>query len=317
MPHSRTRLADAALVAWHAAAPRLARDPDRAAHDILSARRETGGGRIAMLITPGDGTDSLILKLRLGRTPDWLEQAARAYRGAATGLADQPGLAVPRLLMTLPTHHALILSYSPGTDARNILADSTDPADHEPVMRAAGRWLGALHRGQPAASVAYDPSPALRGLTRRAGPSVATDQTAVTRLIASARTLAAGLSDRLWPQAVIHGDMTLANLLIARDQITGIDLENDSPGPVARDLAMLLIDYELWFGHHPAALRAFWQAYGTDLRDDPLLRFHIRLRLVRLWSARPDGLAQASPRRAHLRAGLQAMTARLADEEGV
>jgi len=315
MTDDRTRLADAARAAWQEAAPRLELEAGACATQILSARREAKGGRIVMHIMPRGGADSLILKLRLGGDPAALEQAARAYRRAATSLAGQPGLAVSRLIMTLPAHHALILSYSPGTDARSLLADSTNSDDHIPVLRAAGLWLGALHRGQPAAPAAFDPAPALRGQARRARTSVAPRQTALARLIARVRTLAVPLPDRTWPQAVIHGDMTLGNLLIAPDQITGIDVENDTPAPRARDIAMLLIDHELWFGHHPAAIQAFWQAYGNDLRHDPLLRFHIALRLARLWSDMPAHPTQASPRRAHLWAGLQAMTARLESKD--
>ena len=317
MTQYRTRLAEAALAAWHEAAPRLDLNPNPAARDILSAQNEAQGGRIVMRLTPVDGAESLILKLRLGGDPVALEQAARAYRRAATSLAGQPGLAVPRLIMTLPEHHALILSDCPGTDARSLLADSANPDDHVPILRAAGQWLGALHRGQPAATAAFDPTPALRGQARRAGKSVAPRQRALARLIARVQALAAPLPDRMWPQAVIHGDMTLGNLLIAPDQITGIDFENDTPAPIARDLAMLLIDHELWFGHHPAAIDAFWQAYGIDLRHDPLVCFHIALRLARLWSDMPAHPAQSNPRRAHLWAGLQAMSARLEREDPI
>lgn len=302
-----TRLAEAARAAWRDAAPNLDLDPRRAEVQILSARREPGGGRIVTRITPEDAPESLILKLRLGARPDRLEQAVRAYTGAATSLAGQAGLAVPRLIMSLPSHHALILSHCPGVDARSLLADSTDPADHVPVMRAAGQWLGALHRGQPAPNMLFDPAPALRRLARQARADV--PLSVDSQRLAS---LAAPLHDRPLRSAVIHGDMTLGNLLIAPEQITGIDLENDRPAPVARDLSMLLVDHEIWFGPRPAAIAAFWQAYGDDLQDDPALRFFIALRLARLWQEMPSDPERHTPRRAHVRAGLQAMCARIA-----
>jgi aminoglycoside phosphotransferase len=310
MPDHPTRLAEAAQAAWRDAAPGLGLDPQRATTQILSARRETGGGRIVTRITPEDAPDSLILKLRLGAKPDTLEQAVRAYTGAATSLAGQAGLAVPRLIMSLPSHHALILSHSPGLDARSLLADSTDPADHVPVLRAAGQWLGALHRGQPAPPAPFDPAPALRRLARKARAPRASAPLILTP--EALQTLAVPLHDRPLHSAVIHGDMTLGNLLIAPDRITGIDLENDRPAPVARDLSMLLVDHEIWFGPRPAAIAAFWQAYGEDLQDDPALRFFIALRLARLWREMPADPRRSTPRRAHVWAGLQAMTARLA-----
>ncbi|MDX5403006.1 MAG: aminoglycoside phosphotransferase family protein, partial [Rhodobacterales bacterium] len=306
MTDHRTRLAQAAQAAWADAAPRLGLSPDPAALTVISARREPRGGRIVARIMPGQGRPNMILKLRLGGDPERLAQATRAYHRAALSLAAHPGRAVPRVIMALPDHHAVILSECPGTDARSFLADSTTPADHPRVMQAAGQWLGALHRGQSDTPAVFDPANALRALTRRARNTKSPHHPALIRLVEQSQTLAAALSGRLWPRAVIHGDMTLGNLLIAPGQISGIDLENDSPAPIARDIAMLLIDHELWFGHHPAAISSFWQGYGADLGDDPLLRFHITLRLARLWSDMPPDPAKITPRRAHLWSGLQA-----------
>ena len=314
MTDHRTRLAEAARAAWRDAAPGLGLDPARATIQILSARRETGGGRIVTRITPEGAPESLILKLRLGAKPDTLEQAVRAYTGAAISLAGHAGLAVPRLIMALPSHHALILSHSPGLDARSLLADSTEPADHLRVMQAAGTWLGALHRGRVAAPAPFDPAPALRRLIRNAPEAPPPRPDAIAAHLKQQEGLAAQIQGRPLPQAVIHGDMTLGNLLIAPHQITGIDLENDDPAPVARDLAMLLVDHEVWFGFHPKAVTAFWQAYGSDLRDDPALRFFIALGLARLWHQMPADPSRHTPRRAHVWAGLQAMCARLAAE---
>lgn len=314
MTDHRTRLTVAAQAAWADAGPRLDLPANPAALTVISARREPRGGRLVARVMPGQGHPALILKLRLGADHDRLAQAMRAYDRAAISLATHPGLAVPRVVMALPDHHALILSECPGTDARSLLADSTTSADHPRVMGSAGRWLGALHRGQSDTPAAFDPAASLRALTRRTRQAGPAHHPALTPLVGQCETLAASLSDRLWPCAVIHGDMTLGNLLIAPEQITGIDLENDAPAPIARDIAMLLMDHELWFGHIPAAIDAFWQGYGADLSRDPLLRFHIRLRLARLWADRPPDPAGTTPRRAHLWSGLQAMTARLEGE---
>ncbi len=312
MTDLRNRLTDAALAAWAAAAPQLGRDPRLARTRVLAARREARGGRIAMLISGDDGQGDLILKLRLGGKQDITGPASRAYAGAGAALSGHPGLAVPRLVLALPDHQALILSHCPGLDARSLLSDSTDPADHLHVMQAAGAWLGALHRGGAAAPAPFDPAPALRRLIRKARQAPPPRPDAFAALLARIKDLAPQVQGRPLPQAIIHGDMTLGNLLIAPGCTTGIDLENDSPAPVARDLAMLLVDHNVWFGPQPAALSAFWQAYGADLRDDPALRFFIALRLARLWQEMPPDPERDTPRRAHVWAGLQSICARLA-----
>lgn len=314
MTDLRNRLTEAALTTWAAAAPQLGRDPAVARTQVLAARREARGGRVALLIHGEDGQDDLVLKQRLGGQCDTVGPACRAYAGAAAAFADQPELAVPRLIMALPDHQALILSHCPGQDARSLLSDSTDPADHLGVMQAAGRWLRALHRGRAEPPAAHHPAPALRRLSRNAPDAPPPRPDAFAAHLKQLEGLATQMQDRPLPQAVIHGDMTLGNLLIAPHQITGIDLENDDPAPVARDLAMLLVDHEVWFGFHPKAVTAFWQAYGSDLRDDPALRFFIALGLARLWHQMPADPRRHTPRRAHVWAGLQAMCARLAAE---
>lgn len=191
------------------------------------------------------------------------------------------------------------------------LSDSIYPADHLRVMQAAGAWLGALHRGRVQPPAPFDPAPALWPLIRKARQAPPPRPDAFAALLARIKDLAPQVHGRPMPQAIIHCDMTLGNLLIAPGCTTGIDLENDSPAPVARDLAMLLVDHEVWFGPQPAALSAFWQAYGMDMRDDPALGFFIALGLSRLWQEMPPDPERDTPRRGHVWAGLQAMCARL------
>jgi aminoglycoside phosphotransferase (APT) family kinase protein len=78
---------------------------------------------------------------------------------------------------------------------------------------------------------------------------------------------------------VCHGDVHPQNVMMAGTEAVVLDWDSICFGPAAWDHAPLLTWAERW-GGDPAVYEAFAEGYGADLRDTPLARVLMRVRLL-------------------------------------
>lgn len=314
----RNRMKRSGVAAWKKLAETTGRLPRDYVPTLLSARREEAGGRGVLLLKARRGAPDLILKFRVGdRKGAWVDRAVAAYTQAGKALAPQSDVQAPHVLACDAERQAILLSHVAGHPARELLFDA-DGGETDATARLLGQcagWLSALHRAQPGPTVPFDPARVMPWAEAQADrDAYETQRAALVRLGERADGVR-------MDTGLVHGDMTLANLLVDRATVSGIDFEEDGPGPGVQDVAMLLADYLVWFGHDipktcrtplpPALEVAFWRGYGAQMADDPVFRAHLVARLLTLWQNVPADPSLRSPRRAHVYAGVRAALARV------
>jgi Ser/Thr protein kinase RdoA (MazF antagonist) len=266
-------------------------------------------------------SEAYVVKMRVGASDEKFCKAVTAHRMVAGALRDVDGLGAPDVLAQSPKHHALLLGYCPGRSAWDVLAASDSEAIHTDTLFRVGRWVCALHSKLARPAVSFEAKRPMRALRRYTDGKDLPDPDGFNKALEQLNDIGQRLNGTPVQQAVIHGDLTLGNLLVDDAGVTGLDFENDMPGPVARDLAMVLTDYSVWFGHDDTAPqgvllsapknRAFWSAYGALGRHDALFGFYMRLRLLRIWAGVPADPLARTVRRSHVWQGVRAARARL------
>jgi len=320
MPGQKAELRKAAVAAWEDLAHAKGLTPEAFSMRFLSLRREgETGGRVAALMTRA--SEAYVVKMRVGASDEQFHRTVEAHRMAAEALRDTDGLSAPEVLAQSAAHHALLLSYCSGKSAWDVLAESESEEVHTETLVGIGRWVAALHSGLARPAMQFKVDSPMRALRRYIDGKEMPEPGRFSRAVERLNEMGQRLNGQVVQQAVIHGDLTLANLLIDDVLVTGIDFENDRPGPVARDLAMVLTNYAIWFGQEdtapPGALlsvsksRAFWSAYGGRGPDDDLFGFFVRLRLLRIWADVPADQRKRSAHRSHVWMGVFAVRARL------
>jgi aminoglycoside phosphotransferase len=285
---------------------------------VLSARQEETGARLAALVRLGNG-QAVVFKQRSGAdTARKFAGLQEAYRLAGAAHAGHPRFGVPRLLAADAAAQAILIEHLPGRAAEQII--EADPASAAHVLRAAGEWLRAHHGALPKPVVAFNTKRPLHRLKTRAAEA---EPPAPNRFRAFMRGLqdrAAALEGRALPEAVIHGDFTLGNLMLDGDRVYGIDFENPNASARERDLALLMVDYVTRFGLddavpegaliRPDLSDALTGGYGAEA-DVQVLDFLVRLRLLHIWLAIPQDRAARSDRRERVWRGVRGAAERL------
>lgn len=219
----------------------------------------------------------------------------RAHRQAGRLLRAHEGFDAQKLLAHDEAHRALLLDWVAGRSGRMELISGVDPAR---VMARAAQWLTRLHAGRDQSEGPFDAQGPLDRLPRR--PDCAEEAMYLKAHAALARE-AEYLQGRTTAKAVLHGDMTLANLLYNEQAVTGIDFENLAQHPVARDVGELWADLLLYVPDIPRArgiLPIPWEAAFTENYgpvDAAVCAFFTRHRLLRSWAAIPASDLQRGP----------------------
>lgn len=228
----------------------------------------------------------------------------RAHRQAGRMLRSHEGLDAQKLLEVDETHRVLLLAWVEGRSGRMELIGGADP---DVVLARAARWLVTFHTGRELTHGAFDANGAVARLAEAPGCGEAD---MFDRARAALTREAARLQGREVGKAVLHGDMTLANLLYTPDAVTGIDFENLAHHPAARDAGELWADLLLHAPRLPRARsllpekweRAFVDAYPG--LDADVCAFYARHRLLRAWSDIPAQEEHRGPGRARKLANL-------------
>ncbi|MDA7428453.1 phosphotransferase [Primorskyibacter aestuariivivens] len=219
----------------------------------------------------------------------------RAHRQAGRLLRDVPGLDAQKLLRFDEDHRALLLSLVSGRSGRMELLAGAAP---EEVLSRAADWLRVLHAGRETSTATFD---AKAPLERLDPAPDCVDEVMYKRAVVALQEEAARLQGRAVTRAVLHGDMTLANLLFSPGAVTGIDFENLAQHAVARDVGELWADTLL---HVPAMPKvwglvplaweeAFVTRYGNC--DVEVCAFFARHRMLLAWAGIPAADMKRGP----------------------
>lgn len=270
---------------------------------LLSARREgAGGGRVVVL---AEGGARYVIKFRLNGRTEQFETALQAHHAAWQSMAAVPDCAAPLVLATDAQAGALLLEW---VSAPTLLQALTrDPTATARAMNHTGRWMAAMHRGGAHDTVAFKADWMLGRLDVKTAGGVAEPaeyaacRTALNHLAKEAR-------GAQMKKAVIHGDLTLSNLMWDGHVMTGIDFENTGIHPIVRDAAMLLCDVAVRCPVEQDSgldgllsadiMKAFARGLGEDAAPSPLLRFFIAYQMLHRWSRMPLHPGDWSMRRA-------------------
>jgi tRNA A-37 threonylcarbamoyl transferase component Bud32 len=287
---------------------------------VLSARAE--GGDRARVVVLADGPARLVLKFRLNADPAQHDTTLRAHETAAAILRDVPDCAAPDVLARHADTGALLLSWVRGRSLFEVLAEK--PGQMDVMMGHVGRWMAALHHRGEIEETPFKGGWMLGRLDRMAAGGVPDPHgfAACRRVLAQVERAAHG---KTMPRAMIHGDLSLTNLIWDGRVLTGIDFENTGLHPVARDAAAVLCDCAVWFGPSvpgvgdPSGqsllpgqvMDAFATGLGAQAVDPAVQRFFIGMRLLSIWAQVPVHARDRSLRRARVWQGVEAAAKRV------
>ena len=233
----------------------------------------------------------------------------RAHRQAGRLLRGVSGLAAQKLLRFDEEHRALLLALVPGRSGRMELLAGAAPKE---VLSRAADWLRVLHAGRETSTATFD---AKAPLNRLDPAPDCVDEVMYRRAVVALQEEAARLQGREVTRAVLHGDMTLANLLFSPEAVTGIDFENLAQHAVARDVGELWADTLLHVPTMPRARglmpmaweTAFIARYGNC--DVEACAFFARHRLLLAWAGIPASDMRRGPSGDRKRARLHELIA--------
>lgn len=285
-------LDDLPLAAWAALRPDT--PPDDV--EVLGPRIWRVGDYVLKLFAEAD-------RKRFRRIVRAHRQAGRLFRG-------QDGLAAQRLEAVAEAERALLLAFVPGRSGRMALLSGADPAR---LLARSGDWLRCLHEGRDRDTGRFDAWAPLERLVPTPGCA---DGEGYEVAMSALRRSADALQGQPVRRAVLHGDLTLANLLFHEGRVTGIDFENLALHPAARDVGELWADLLLNVrrmpdapGLMPEAWQAAFDARYPDL-DAGHAAFYTRHRLLRAWAAIPAKPHDRGPGRERHLANLRALVAK-------
>lgn len=285
-------LDDVPLAAWATLRPDT--PPDDV--EVLGPRIWRVGGHVLKLFAEAD-------RKRFRRIVRAHRQAGRLFRG-------EEGLAAQRLVAFAEAERALLLAFVPGRSGRMALLAGADPTR---LLARSGDWLRCLHEGRDCDTGRFDAWAPLERLVPTPGCA---DGEGYEAAMHALRRAADALQGQKVRRAVLHGDLTLANLLFHEGGVTGIDFENLALHPAARDVGELWADLLLNVrrmpdepGLMPEAWQAAFAAHYPDLDADHAA-FYTRHRLLRAWAAIPAKPHDRGPARARHLANLRTLVAK-------
>jgi hypothetical protein len=209
---------------------------------------------------------------------------------------------VPAPHAFFPEQYTLIMEWIDAPSlARLLFTRMAMPGRRLDAVAEAGRWLRRYHEASELKLAPLDAAHFVRRLQQRfnARPDLERLLDRDPVLVKTARRLhdqAATLQGIAVTTALNHGDFTPFNLLVAPQRVTGIDFWGRPRGPVATDLARMLV-YLLMLdplspipGRDGAALltspaaRTLLSAYGTDVLPGPeVLSCVLRYQALSRW----------------------------------
>jgi len=193
-------------------------------------------------------------------------------------------------LSAAPQKGWMVQSFAPGITAKKVLdlpqADAASAGDiRAEVLTLAGAWLAAFHDARPTSPREVRTATMLDHARSLLGSAISkeidADCTAIIRALGyeiEARAAAADKKHTL--SGAIHGDYVPQNLLIHKDQITGLDIAALHLGPNAHDQAKFIA--RLYWARDSVTITArdlhrdiaaLEAGYGRPIADDPAFAY--------------------------------------------
>jgi len=285
--------AEAAFPTMMAQAGRDAAGYVRTRHWVKSDRRR------AHIVARFDHPAQPPLILKSAERPRDTEEFAgilRNHKAAQDALAGHEPLTVPQLLASDVDAQTYLMTYLPG---ETLLDRCRVVDDHRPLMRKAGAWLSAYHRGTVQEERMFQPNFMAqhmlhlvdemdRGVRRIKG------QKRFKVLAQAVQDWVAPCSGRISMIAAKHGDLNAHNILVSDDSVAAYDFLPYSTTPVGYDIARLLLSYMQMVGDidavpkgevlPPHILDAFFEGYTLVPPDDPGVTFLLRVQILLDWN---------------------------------
>lgn len=252
-----------------------------------------------VLSLDGPGGPVILKRAFLPEDPGEVEGILGALHEARQALSGDPVNAVPEVLASDTEARAYLMDFAPGRPLRDLFEESSV---HAPLLRRAGAWLAAYHRGTVSERREYRPHFMARHLEKLAGQAESGARRVrqakrfakLARRVAQLEEVYAGRETVI---AAKHGDLNTRNLLFDGGQLTCLDFQPRSTAPVGHDIARLLVNYASTAADidrvppgevlPPEALAAFFEGYDLIGPDDPSVGFLLRVQVMTDWNRLP------------------------------
>ncbi|MEM6758896.1 MAG: phosphotransferase [Pseudomonadota bacterium] len=252
------------------------------------------------------GRAPLILKLALA-PKDAMQFAGivQNHQAAQDATAVMPNVTVPQLLAVDFDAQAYLMSFLPGTTFLDLCRQT---ADHGPLLRQAGQWLAAYHRGTWQKTRPFQPKFMARHMLHLVdqmdqGTRKIKGQKRFKRYVHAVQDMVQPCSGRDSTIAAKHGDLNAHNIIISGDQAAAYDFLPYSTAPVGYDIARFLVSYLQMEGDiagtpsgavlPTAVMDAFFEGYDVVAPDDPGVTFLLRIQILTDWN-RKDHMSSAT-----------------------
>jgi len=235
--------------------------------------------------------------------PDEAELQHAALRAVAEAVPPGRAALAPKPVMLLREHAVVVCAWLEGRTVGSLCRDPVSSAAKvERAVALSGTWLRDFHRARPA-----EPGPVdvrwLLDITVETleETGFAKRWTEAERILGLLEETSEAAASQPVPRGWTHGDCKPDNLVVAGDEVVGLDTGASYVNVVLLDVAHFLNHLEL-HTMHPAALRiagrhdtltaAFWRAYDPDARIPALpaawtrLAMALRLKAAHLEHAR-------------------------------
>jgi tRNA A-37 threonylcarbamoyl transferase component Bud32 len=264
--------------------------------------RDTGGGAYVLRADYGKGGEAAFQKT-LAR-----------HAAAEESLRDVMGIGVPKILWQHPEKKIFLMEFIPGdTVFRELTAAELGLVSRAEVLSRAGCALAALHHCSHAGIRKFWPKAILARVSTaaaevRAGVRKVQRPKRFLGLCAHLHRAVCAARGHPFQGAVEHGDMHMRNMLLSGGEVWIIDFANHSGIYPQRDIANFWLangmshliapeDEESTEAGFCMVAQADWVAfergYGTQVSDDPVVRFFFAMRVFEAWikqGNQPEGL---------------------------
>ncbi|MEL6550795.1 MAG: aminoglycoside phosphotransferase family protein [Pseudomonadota bacterium] len=206
---------------------------------------------------------------------------------------------VPAVLSVNLNDRAFLMEAVKGEELYHLVEEAED---HLALLQRAGAWIDAFHRAGLEEQRIFRPgfnSKRLKDLREqvKSGRLKATDEEDYLRALDQVLDVLPDFAGKPTQVAWQHGDLNLHNLLMAGDEMWGIDFTKVDPVPIGYDVARFLLHYSALLADHgrlepgwpapPAAVEAFFKGYQLATFDDPSIQAILRVKILNDWTRYP------------------------------
>lgn len=310
-------LINAAEIAWRVLAAKIG-IPATGNIELVSARQAANGQWRA--VARIKGARCYMLKFWLPIRPDRAENSFKALASAKVALAGQKNMSSPTPVAWDAATGAVLMGVCSGETLLDVLLQE-DPNRMADRLGLVLSWLAALHAGSLAYEKAFEGERFIANIERQSAARDIPEHGTFLACLAALKELSQDATGQKGPTAIGHGDLTLSNILIDEEHVSGIDFVNVNRVFMAKDLAVLLCDIRVNFGQEATVapysllpvdlLGAVTEHYPHIGANSAHLRFFAGVRLLRGWLHTPNAEKHRSYRREHVWTGTRIAAQRL------